>query len=64
MPRMIKLAEYERMGILTIRGIDPGSGAIPQFRDGVLSPVSAAVDRLSASECVLDWPKILELLDL
>jgi Uma2 family endonuclease len=65
MPRMmIKLADYERMGIPTIRVIDPGSGAISQFQAGVLSPISAAVEQLPGSECVLDWPKIRELLDL
>jgi Uma2 family endonuclease len=65
MPRMtIKLADYELMGIPTIRVIDPETSAVSAFVDGALIPVTADIEQLPNSPCVLDWPKIKELLDL
>jgi len=65
MPRMmVKLSDYERMGIPTIRLIDPETFAISAFIDGTLIPVTAEVEQLPNSPCTLDWPKIKNLLDL
>jgi Uma2 family endonuclease len=65
MPRMtIKLADYERMGIPTIRVIDPATGVISQFQSGILSPIAVTVEQLPHSPCILDWPEIQQLLDL
>ena len=64
MPRMlIKLADYERMGISTIRVIDPETGIISRFQNGALAPVTEAIETIPNSACILDWNKIKELLD-
>jgi Uma2 family endonuclease len=61
---MVKFADYEAMGIPTIRVIEPGSGTISKFERGSLQPIALRVERLPESPCVLDWTKIQELLDL
>lgn len=64
MSRMkIKLADYEAMGIRTIRAIEPKSGTISRFEQGVLKPIASLVEQLPDTPCILDWIKIQELLD-
>jgi hypothetical protein len=64
MPRMkIKLADYEAMGIRTIRAIEPKSGTISRFEQGALKPIASLVEQLPDTPCILDWIKIQELLD-
>ncbi len=65
MPRMmVKLADYEAMGIRTIRTIVPESGVISRFSAGQLTPISTRVEQLPGAACTLDWNRIAEFLDL
>ena len=65
MPRMmIKLADYEAMGIRTIRVIEPETGAVSRFEHGILEPVTSTVEQLPGSLCSIDWAKVEESLDL
>ena len=60
---MIKFADYEKMGVRSIRVIDPETRAISSFQNGCLNPVSSRIERLSGSPCMLDWDQIEVLLD-
>jgi Uma2 family endonuclease len=61
---MVKLADYEAMGIRTIRTIVPATRTISEFRQGELIPIQARTEQLPDSACRLDWNRIEELLDL
>ena len=61
---LIKLADYERMGIRTIRVIDPDKETISRFQNGRLDPVSSRIEQLPDTLCTLDWDQITELLDV
>jgi Uma2 family endonuclease len=64
MPRMmIKLADYEAMGILFIRIVDPVSDEISAFAKGALAPVESVVELLPGSSCSVDWTRVRALLD-
>jgi len=64
MPRMmIKLADYEGMGVSTIRVVDPDSQSISRFQNGTLTPIEAAVEPIPDTACILDWNRSKELLD-
>jgi Uma2 family endonuclease len=64
LPRMmIKLADYEAMGIPFIRLVDPASGAISAFARGVLAPVESDVELVPGSSCLIDWTQVRTLLD-
>ena len=58
---MVKLADYEAMGIRTIRVIEPKTGTISRYKHGRLEPINAAVEQLPGSLCSIDWPKVEEL---
>jgi hypothetical protein len=59
----IKLADYERMGVSSIRVVDPDSQSISRFQNGTLTPIEAAVEPIPDIACILDWNRIKELLD-
>jgi len=66
MSRMLtKLADYERMGIGTIRVIDPKTKALYRYTHGKLEPVEFAVEDLQGFPAgSIDWRAIEGLLDL
>ncbi len=56
-PRMIiKLQDYEGMGMKNIFVADPQDGSVWRFRHGELTPSKSGP--LEASTCVLDWEQI------
>ncbi len=57
---LVKLADYERMGIRNIFVIDPDGPVFFQFRDGKLGPAEGKTD-LQGSAGVVDWKAIQEL---
>jgi Uma2 family endonuclease len=60
---MIKLAEYEGMGIQTIRVIDPETKGISRYERGGLIPIESMVESLPGSLCSIDWTKVQTLLE-
>ncbi len=60
---LIKLADYARMGVPTIRVIEPATGEIFAYERGALTPIASTHEKLSDSLCFLDWTQIRELLD-
>ncbi len=60
---MIKLADYEAMGIRTIRVIQPKSKEISRFENGTLVPVDTEIEQLPDSPCSIDWARVKEMLD-
>ena len=64
MSRMMrKLADYEAMGIKTIRVIEPKSGVISRFNNGRLEPLVEATEHLPGSACLIDWLQIRKSMD-
>jgi Uma2 family endonuclease len=61
---MVKLADYEAMGIRTIRVIKPETGIISRFERGRLEPVSPRIEQLPGSLCSIDWAKVVDSLDI
>jgi Uma2 family endonuclease len=61
---MIKLADYEAMGIRTIRVIEPEAGTISRLEHGKLEPIASRIEQLPGSLCSIDWTKVEGLLDL
>ncbi len=59
----IKLADYEAMGIPTIRVIEPKSGTISRFEHDTLEPIASLVEQIPNTPCILDWTEIQQLLD-
>ncbi len=56
-PRMmVKLQDYERMGIRNIFLVDPKDGSAWRYRQGELVPAESGP--LEASVCVADWEQI------
>jgi Uma2 family endonuclease len=60
---MVKLADYAKMGIRTIRVVNPTPQAIYRYENGKLEPVDSAVEEIPDSRCLIDWEKIQGLLD-
>lgn len=60
---MVKLGDYARMGIGTIRVVDPNTQAIYRYEDGRLEPIDCPVEELPDGRCSIDWEKIKALLD-
>jgi hypothetical protein len=60
---MVKLREYEQMGIDTIMVIDPESESIFQFSGGGLNRIEGTLQQLAGSKCMIDWVEVHELLD-
>jgi Uma2 family endonuclease len=60
---MIKLADYERMGIGTIVVIDPETGNHRRYVSGRLEPLPADPFDLPGSRCRFDLSEIEKLLD-
>jgi Uma2 family endonuclease len=60
---MIKLADYEKMGIRAIRVIEPETRAISSFQNGRLLPIRSRVEALPDTLCTIDWDKVEGLLD-
>jgi Uma2 family endonuclease len=60
---MIKLGDYAKMGVRTIRVVDPNAQAIYRYEDGKLETVGSSVEELPGCPCSLDWEKIKALLD-
>lgn len=60
---MLKLNEYEAMGIPTVLLIEPESKQVSQYLTGELHDVTGTVQQLSGSPCFIDWNKVEELLD-
>lgn len=60
---MVKLGDYAKMGIPTIRVVDPDTQTFYRYENGKLEPVDLAVEDLPDSHGSIDWPKIQALLD-
>jgi Uma2 family endonuclease len=60
---LIKLKEYEQMGVPAIMVIDPETDTISQFLKGDLTSFAGGVQQISGSRCTIDWDKVRELLD-
>ena len=60
---MIKLADYERMGIQTIVVIDPETADHRRYVAGKLEPLPAEPFDLPGSACCFDLAEIVKLLD-
>ena len=58
---LIKLADYQAMGIRTIVVVNTETDTIYRYRDGQLTPSEDS--SCPGSQCFLDWTKIRELLD-
>jgi Uma2 family endonuclease len=61
---MVKLGDYERMGVRTIRVIEPKTGQILRYESGKLVPVDGTVEVLPGSPCSIDWDEVKTMLDL
>jgi Uma2 family endonuclease len=59
---MVRLADYERMGIQTILVLDP-NGKHYRFRNGALEPLTETSFNLPGSPCRFDLAEIEKLLD-
>ena len=60
---MIKLADYERMGIRTILVLDPENGDHRRYLGGRLEPLPSEAFELPGSVCRFDLSEIVRLLD-
>jgi Uma2 family endonuclease len=60
---MVKLGDYEAMGIPAIRVIDPATGAIFRYESGRLESVVVTAEQLAGSRCSIDWDQVRALLD-
>ncbi len=64
LPRMlIKLRDYEAMGIGTVMLIDPPTQVISRFVEGKLEPVTEDLQHLAGHEGWIDWRRVRECLD-
>jgi Uma2 family endonuclease len=64
MPRvMLKLEEYEQMGIPTIVVVNPSTRTIYQYTAGSLERVPDGLQMLEGSLCFIDWKQVEEFLD-
>jgi Uma2 family endonuclease len=61
---MIKLADYDAMGIRFIRVVKPETGVISRFENGRLEPIDSRIEQMPGSLCSIDWTKVEELLDI
>ena len=60
---MVKLNEYEAMGVPTVVLIEPETKQISQYLNGDLVAVTRTIQLLSGSRCSIDWQKVEEPLD-
>ncbi len=60
---MVKLVDYQKMGIRTIRVVDPKTKTFYAFEQGRLEPIECAFEPLSGNGGSIDWQKIQQLLD-
>jgi Uma2 family endonuclease len=60
---MVKLGDYERMGIPTILVLDPEAGNHRRYVGGRLEPLPAGRFELTGSDCQFDLAEIEKLLD-
>jgi Uma2 family endonuclease len=61
---LVKLADYEKMGIRAIRVIDPSTRTLYRFEAGTLKPFDPTTETLSqAPACSIDWNAVIRLLD-
>ncbi len=58
---LVKLGDYERMGIRNVFVIDPEGPSFLQFKDGKLGPAEARV-ALREAKGTVDWSAIQELI--
>ncbi len=64
LPRMlVKLRDYELMGVPTIMLIDPPTQTISRLVNGALETVTEDVQLLPRSMCSVDWRRVRELLE-
>jgi Uma2 family endonuclease len=52
---MIKLGDYARMGVRTIRVVDPSTQSIYRYEGGRLETIDVSVEELPDCRCTLDW---------
>jgi Uma2 family endonuclease len=60
---MIKLADYDQMGIRTIDVVDPNGGSIYHYVNGGLERIPFLVQELAGSSAHVDWRRVREFLD-
>ena len=60
---LVKLRDYERMGVPTIMLIDPPTQTIFRFVNGELEAVLEDVQPLNRHPGWIDWRQVRELLD-
>jgi Uma2 family endonuclease len=60
---MVKLGDYEAMGIRTIRVVDPATQAIFRYENGRLENVVVVTEELADGPCSIDWEQVRTLLD-
>jgi Uma2 family endonuclease len=58
---LVKLADYERMGIRTILVIDPKTRSFYQYAKGNLDLCPSTLVALAGSDAVVDWTEVTEL---
>lgn len=59
---LLELNDYERMGVRTIRVVDPKTQTPYRFEHGGLEPIKYAVEQCPRSLCSIDWAKVRDLL--
>jgi Uma2 family endonuclease len=61
---LVKLVDYERMGIQSIFVVNPGTQIVYRFESGALKPITETRYGLAGHTAgFVDWPAIVELLD-
>lgn len=61
---LVKLHDYEKMGIRSIRVVDPRAQTIYRYTSGALEPLVAEAENLSEEpNCSIDWHEVKRLLD-
>jgi Uma2 family endonuclease len=60
---LVKLADYERMGILTILVVDPKTRSFYQYEKGSLELSPQMQVQLAGSDAIIDWDRVTEMLD-
>jgi Uma2 family endonuclease len=58
---LVKLADYERMGIRAILVIDPKTRSFYQYAKGNLDLCTSTIVPLAGSDAVVDWTEVTEL---
>jgi Uma2 family endonuclease len=61
---LVKLRDYETMGIRAIRVVDPRTSTLYKFESGTLKPIKSTTETLSDDPlCLIDWDAVVRLLD-